>query len=291
MSKKIIGMDIGGTTFSSALFDENLNLLASSDKRMISEIGSTMGLIDALSNQINELSNNQVDGVGVSCPGPLDSKNGAILETPNLKLLQNVNLKRELEKKCSSDVYIENDANLFTWGEWRQQKTSPEVFAGVTLGTGLGFGLMINNKLFTGAHGLATEYAISPLDHGNWETYISISGIQRISKEILGRKIDPKSLCHMAEESDADALQVWNSFGTHLGSALSHFINMVDPGMISIGGGVSKAFKFFDLSMRQSLEINSPSYKCNQIHIFESNHKELSSQIGAALLFLSKQRP
>ena len=50
--------------------------------------------------------------------------------------------KRELEKKCSSDVYIENDANLFTWGEWRQQKISPEVFAGVTLGTGLGFGLM-----------------------------------------------------------------------------------------------------------------------------------------------------
>ena len=291
MGKKIIGMDVGGTTFSSALFDENLNLLASSDKRLISEIDSASSLIDELSSQINSLSNSQVDGVGVSCPGPLDSKSGTILETPNLKLLQNVNLKRELEKRCSADVYIENDANLFTLGEWHQRKEASSVFAGVTLGTGLGFGLIINNKLFTGAHGLAAEYAISPLDHGNWETYISISGIQRLSHEIIGEEIDPKALYHMAEESDADALQVWSSFGSHLGSALSHFINMVDPGMISIGGGVSKAFKFFKLSMGRTLEESSPSYRSNEIHIFESSHKELSSQIGAALLFLSKQRP
>jgi len=291
MSKKIIGMDIGGTTFSSALFDENLNLLASSDKGLISEIDSTGGLIDELSSQISDLADGHVDGIGVSCPGPLDSGRGLVLDTPNLKLLQNVNLKRELEKKCSADVYIENDANLFTLGEWHQSKEASSVFAGVTLGTGLGFGLVVNDSLYTGAHGLATEYAISPMEHGNWETYISISGIQRLSHEIIGEEIDPKALYHMAEESDADALQVWSSFGSHLGSALSHFINMVDPGMISIGGGVSKAYKFFKLSMERTLEESSPSYRSNEIHIFESSHKELSSQIGAALLFLSKQRP
>ena len=291
MGKKIIGMDVGGTTFSSALFDENLNLLASSDKRLISEIDSTSSLIDELSIQINLLSNGQIDGVGVSCPGPLDSKSGTILETPNLKLLQNVNLKRELEKRCSADVYIENDANLFTLGEWHQRKEASSVFAGVTLGTGLGFGLVINDSLYTGAHGLATEYGISPLEHGDWETYISISGIKKISRDIINRELEPKALYEMASSGEVDALQVWDDFGVHLGIALSHFINMVDPGMISIGGGVSGAFKFFESSMGQTLEKSSPSYRSNDIHIFESSHKEISSQVGAALLLLSKQRP
>ena len=291
MSKKIIGMDIGGTTFSSALFDENLNLLSSSDKNLISDISSTDNLIDELSNQINLLSNNQVDGVGVSCPGPLDSERGVILDTPNLKLLQNVNLKKELEARCGVDVVIQNDANLFTLGEWHKHEQSPEVFAGITLGTGLGFGLVLNNKLFTGAHGLATEYAISPLEHGNWETYVSISGIHKLSQEILNKKIDPKSLYDMANEGQDDALQVWNSFGNHLGIALSHFINMIDPEMISVGGGVSRAFKFFEVSMKKALEKSSPSFKNNNTPIFESKHKELSSQVGAALLLLSKQRP
>ena len=291
MSKKIIGMDIGGTTFSSALFDENLNLLESSGKKLISEINSTSILINELSNQINELSNNQIDGIGVSCPGPLDSKSGTILETPNLKPLQNVNLKRELEKRCSADVYIENDANLFTLGEWHQRKEASSVFAGVTLGTGLGFGLVINDSLYTGAHGLATEYGISPLEHGDWETYISISGIKKISRDIINRELEPKALYEMASSGEVDALQVWDDFGVHLGIALSHFINMVDPGMISIGGGVSGAFKFFESSMGQTLEKSSPSYRSNDIHIFESSHKEISSQVGAALLLLSKQRP
>ena len=291
MGKKIIGMDIGGTTFSSALFDENLNLLALSDKRLISKIDSTSSLIDELSSQINSLSNGQVDGVGVSCPGPLDSKSGTILETPNLKLLQYVNLKRELKKRCSADIYIENDANLFTLGEWHHREEPSSVFAGVTLGTGLGFGLVINDSLYTGAHGLATEYGVSPLEHGDWETYISISGIKKISRDIIKRELEPKALYEMACSGEVDALQVWDDFGVHLGNALSHFINMVDPGMISIGGGVSGAFKFFESSMGQTLEKSSPSYRSNDIHIFESSHKEISSQVGAALLLLSKQRP
>ena len=290
MSKQIIGMDIGGTTFSSTLFDAGLNVLKSSDKRLISGIDSSADLINELSSQINRLCGGQVDGVGVSCPGPLDSERGVVLETPNLKLLQNINLKKELEARCSTEVHIENDANLFTLGEWHQQKKTSSVFSGITLGTGLGFGLVINNKLFKGAHGLATEYAISPLEHGNWETYISISGIKKLSQDILNKKLDPKTLYEMASLNDSGALQVWNDFGAHLGMALSHFVNMVDPEIISIGGGVSRAFGFFEASMRATLEKFSPSYRKNNIYIFESRHKELSSQIGAALLLITKQK-
>lgn len=291
MGKKIIGIDIGGTTFSSALFNENLDLIETSNKQLISEIDSTNGLLRAFSDQINAFNGCDIAGVGVSCPGPLDSKNGIVLDTPNLELLQNVNLKKELESRCGVPVYIENDANLFALGEWHQRRRgSVDVFAGVTLGTGLGFGVVINGQIFSGGHGLAAEYAISPIDHGNWETYISISGIKKISQEHTGKPHSPRELNEMAKENDGDAILVWNEFGEHLGLALSHFINMIDPEMISIGGGISKAFNFFEPAMVSTLNKFSPSYKNFNIEIFESRHGELSSQLGAALLLKTYQK-
>ena len=268
MGKKIIGIDIGGTTFSSALFDENLDIIKTSEKQLISEIDSTNSLLLALSEQINAFDDGEIAGIGVSCPGPLDSKNGIVLDTPNLELLQNINLKKELELRCSLPVYIENDANLFALGEWHQQQDSTNVFAGVTLGTGLGFGVVINGEIFSGAHGLATEYAISPLNHGNWETYVSISGIKKLSKKHIGKEHTPRELHNMAKQNNADAILVWSEFGTHLGLALSHFINMMDPEMISIGGGVSRAFNSFESAMISSLNEFSPSYKNFNIKIF-----------------------
>tara|TARA_Y100001968_G_scaffold302223_1_gene315352 strand:- start:1260 stop:2138 length:879 start_codon:yes stop_codon:yes gene_type:complete len=291
MHRRIIGLDIGGTTFSSALFNEKLDVLKVSDKKLIGEMESTDDLLSSLSKQILDFNLNSIDGIGISCPGPLDSKNGIILNTPNLKLIQNVKLKEEIESRCSTTVVIENDANLFALGEWYQQKQNPKsVFGGITLGTGLGFGIIINGEIFSGAHGLAAEYAISPLDHGNWETYVSISGIKKISEKHIGEKIDPKDLSTMAENKDPSAIAVWSEFGKHLGLALSHFINMIDPEMISIGGGISKAFNHFKTSMEDTIKEFSPSYNNFNIKIIESNHKELSSQLGAALLLKTYQK-
>ena len=287
MSKKIIGIDIGGTTFSSSLFDEDLNIIKTSPKELISNINSTRDLLDYLAKQVNKFNCNELIGIGVACPGPLDSKNGIILETPNLVLLQNVNLKSELESRTSLPVYIENDANLFALGEWKKQD-NPSVFGALTLGTGLGFGIIINEKIFSGGNGMAAEYAISPLEHGNWETYISISGIEKMALKNIKKKLTPKELHDLASSGNNDAQNVWDEFGVHLGLAISHFINMIDPQMISIGGGVSKAFKYFSNSMKSTIKDHCPSYVKNEIDIFESKHKELSAQIGAALLLQTK---
>ena len=288
MSKKIIGMDIGGTTFSSSLFDEDLNLIKTSQKDFISNINLSSELFDSLVQQVNNFNCDELIGIGVACPGPLDSKKGIILETPNLTLLQNINLKNELECRTSLPVYIENDANLFALGEWKKQQNKPSVFGAVTLGTGLGFGIIINEEIFSGGNGMAAEYAISPLNHGNWETHISISGIERMTFESIRKKLTPKELYDLASSGDKNAQNIWDKFGAHLGLAMSHFINMIDPQMISIGGGVSKAFKFFNKSMKSTIKNHCPSYIKNEIDIFESKHKELSAQIGAALLLQTK---
>lgn len=288
MSKKIIGIDIGGTTFSSSLFDEDLNVIKTSQKELISNINSTEELLGHLAQQIENFRCDELIGAGVACPGPLDSNKGIILKTPNLKLLQNINLKNELESRTNLPIYIENDANLFALGEWKKQEKKASVFGAITLGTGLGFGIIINEKIFSGGNGMAAEYAISPLNHGNWETHISISGIENMSLKNIHKKLTPKELHDLASAGDINAQKIWDEFGEHLGLAISHFVNMIDPQMISIGGGVSKAFKYFSKSMKSTIKDYCPSYVKNEIDIFESKHKELSAQVGAALLLQTK---
>ena len=143
---------------------------------------------------------------------------------------------------------------------------------------------MINGNIYKGAHGLAMEYAISPIGDGNWETDISIHAIKRICSEETGKEFEPIELYNMAKQGNSDAINIWKIFGGNLGRALSHYINMLDPHKISIGGGVSGAFKFFEPGMLTMLEKFSPSFIKNKTIIFESKYKELSSMIGAGIL-------
>ena len=290
MSQNIIGVDIGGTTYSSTLFNNELNDIQKSKKELIADCPSTIFFLESLSEQILNLikdsNKHNIKGVGIACPGPLDSQNGIILETPNLKILQNINLKRELELLLNLPVHIENDANLFALGEWFLNKgKNNEIFAGITLGTGLGFGIVINGRMYLGAHGLSAEYAISPVDNGNWEDKVSIKAIKTITQKYIPNKdLSPEELFLMASNGNNNAIKIWEDFGNNLGLALSHFINLIDPHKISIGGGISNAFKFFNSSMLNTIKIYSPVYNNFNIKIFESDHKELSAQIGAAVM-------
>ena len=119
-------MDIGGTTFTSCIFNEDLKEVISSDIGMIADFSDKESLLEGFAHQgeqLMEKSNidiSQIKGMGVSVPGPLDAGKGLILDTPNLALLQQTNLKKELESRLNIPVFIENDANLFVWGEWRR---------------------------------------------------------------------------------------------------------------------------------------------------------------------------
>ena len=290
MSQNIIGVDIGGTTYSSTLFNNKLNEICKSEKHLIAQCSSKSSFLELLSKQIlgliKDYSKDSIVGIGIACPGPLDSKSGVILETPNLKILQNINLKKELELILKLPVYIENDANLFALGEWFSSNSkNDEVFTGLTLGTGLGFGIIINGKIYSGAHGLAAEYGISPVETGNWEDKISIKAINKMSQKYFkNKRLTPEDLFQMANNEDSHAIKLWNEFGNNLGLALSHFINLIDPHKISIGGGISNAFKHFNESMINRIKEYSPAYNQFNIDIFESINKELSAQLGAAIL-------
>ena len=285
----IIGVDIGGTTYSSTCFDINGNVIENSSTALICSSNSTENLLDNISNQIKGLfKERKVIGVGIASPGPLNAIEGEILETPNLILLKNCKIISELQKRLKIKCKLENDANLFTLGEFNQYQNQKDVFIGITLGTGLGFGLVINNKLFTGAHGMGGEYSISPFGNGNWESRISINALKKLSQIHLDNILDPKVIYKMASEQDKDALKIWDEFGKSIGIFLSHTINMLDPNAISIGGGLSNAYKLFKKSMLKNIEKYCPVYSHHKIDIYESHNKELSAKLGAASLVIDK---
>ena len=151
----IIATDIGGTTFNTGIFSSSLEQIAISNKDKIRYYNNKNEVVNAILEQINSIINensinkSDIIGVGVASPGPLDSKKGIILDTLNLKIFQNYNIVDDFSKKLGLDTFIENDANLFSLGEWYSQYKKKNVTVGVTLGTGLGFGLIINGKIFT----------------------------------------------------------------------------------------------------------------------------------------------
>ena len=294
MNNNIISLDIGGTTFSSYLIDENLNILSKSSIDNIHNYSNQKDLINGIENQIlgllgeYNISLKDVLCLGISAPGPLDSKRGYILSTPNLLMLQNAPIVQLLKHKLSIPTFLENDANLFALGEWFNHYNKSDVVVGITLGTGLGLGVIINGRLFTGSHGMGAEYGISPYQSGMWEDVISIEGLETLCKVKNMQKKSPKDLFILASQGQKDALEVWNDFGEHLGIFTSHILNLLDPSVISFGGGLSNAFSFFSSSLLKQLELFSPTYKYNNPIIICSKNQLDSAHIGAAKFALSK---
>ena len=293
--KYIIAIDVGGTTFNSGIFSESLNHVASSNKNKIRHYKNKDKIINAILDQVNTLilesniNREDIIGVGIGVPGPLDAKKGVILKTPNLTIFQDYKIASDFTKKLKLDTFIENDANLFALGEWHSQYKDNNVTVGITLGTGLGLGLVVNGDLFVGGHGMAMEYGLSPFEWGMCEKNVSISFIRQRASELYGEEISPRIIEEYYKNNDKKAIQIYNEYGHNLGIVLSHVINMLDPQVISIGGGLSNAFICFKDSMFSVIEKHAPSFNTNHTIIVQSKLRENSAMIGACIMVKSKK--
>ena len=286
----IISIDIGGTTFESSILDKNyLNILDISNKWHVRDYQNSQELLNGICSQITELlhknkiDENRIFGLSVACPGPLDIVNGIVLDTPNLILFRNYPLKDKLAERFNCKICIENDANLFALGEWFLAHQKQHVFIGVTVGTGLGFGFVLNGKLFKGAHGMAAEYGLSSCQWGIWEDRVSLKFIRKDIEDNYNEKLSPRIIEKYALEGDKKAQNIFNRFGQNLGLPLSHVINMIDPGAVALGGGLSKAFKLYKKELELTIKENSPVYRNHPCTIIESTFKSKSHMVGGAL--------
>jgi len=285
-----IGIDIGGTKISFVL----LKGVRVVKKRKIFTPKTKKEIIKKLEGNIENFFFNipkrEISGIGIGVPGPLNIQTNTILNPPNLISLRNCPLARIIERRSGIKTEMDNDVNCFTLAEAiLGAGRGKRVVFGVTLGTGVGGGIVINKRIYQGAFGGAGEvgHTIINFDgprcncgnYGCLEEYCS----ERFIKRRTG--LTPQELRKRAREGDKKAIEVFQELGKFLGIGLANVVNILSPEIIIIGGGISRAGNLIFRSARKTMRdyILSPTAKKN-VKIKKARLGDFSGAIGAALL-------
>lgn len=277
-----IGIDIGGTKCAVTggnPYDEGLKIIHK--KRIDTPKGKNPEeVIELLADEVLKWGE-EITAVGVSCGGPLNSREGVILSPPNLPGWNHVNITAILESKLKAPVYLQNDANAGALAEWifgAGKGKRNLIF--LTFGTGMGAGLILNGGLYAGAQDLAGEVGHIRLEsfgpvgfgkRGSFEGFCSGGGIALLAEEMtreriqagLDRpdwysedngKITAKLVAECARQGDRTAVEVYRICGEKLGKALSILIDTLNPEMIILGSIYGRCRDLLEPVMRQVLE-------------------------------------
>lgn len=272
INKKCIGVDIGGTSIKLGMFETDGTVLDKWEVTTRTEDGGRHILQDvaaSIENKMkeNSLTKEDIQGVGMGIPGPV-LPDGHVVVCVNLGW-KNCNPQKELSELLGGiPVKSGNDANVAALGEmWQGGGKGYSDVVMITLGTGVGSGVILNEKIVTGRHGMAGEIghihvrsdekeACNCGGVGCLEQIASATGIAREAKRTLeakdmpsilrdkGGKLTAKDVLDAAKAGDALALEVMETVARYLGLALSQVVMTIDPQMFVIGGGVSKAGQF-----------------------------------------------
>lgn len=262
---KILGFDIGGTKCAviTASWDGEEIKLLKKDKCPTDCRLAPTEMIDKLIKMADGISDGTPDVVGISCGGPLDSKKGIILSPPNLPGWDHVEIVKQIGAHYGVPVHLQNDANACAVAEWKFGAGSgSQNMIFLTFGTGLGAGLILNGKLYSGTNDSAGELGHIRLDKfgpvgygkaGSFEGFCSGGGLAQLGylkalekvqsgeypmyfkKGMTPAEVTAKSVAEAAEAGDETAIEVYRICGEYLGKGLSVVIDLLNPEVIVIG--------------------------------------------------------
>ncbi len=244
--RPILGLDIGGTNIKAGvLIAGHLQDIRSiptpsqeRKERILEEIAEFIASYDE----------HGYWAVGIGIPGLIDTDNGIVLNLANIPSFKKVHLREFLELRLNKPVFINNDANCFVLGEYKfgAAQTFKHV-VGITLGTGLGAGIIVNGHLYCGYSCAAGEWCSAPyLDH-DYEYYCS----GKFFEKFYGKKTKP--LAKLASQGDELALKAFDEYGKHLGELVKNILYTLAPQALVLGGSIRKAYPYFEKSMKESL--------------------------------------
>jgi len=271
----IIAVDIGGTHLRAALYEPEITQsIVHKRIRTHTEEPGVYGRMEALIESIWPKDGN-VAAIGVASPGPLDPHTGYILKTPNIKEWQNFPLGPNLTKHFNVPAFVDNDANLAALGEWKfGAGKGHHHLLYLTISTGVGGGVITDDHLLQGYHGLATELGHTILDPdgplcscgfaGHLEAFSSGPAIVKYviaeleagasSRLKLNKNLTAQSVADAATHGDALAISAYQRAGEYLGIAVANFLTSFDPSIVVFGGGVSQVGSLLFDAFRSSLK-------------------------------------
>ncbi|MDD2611879.1 MAG: ROK family protein [Bacteroidales bacterium] len=293
MKKIMIGVDLGGTKIMTGAIDTAGRVLGTpvkvpTESHLPKEI-ILKKIIDAIEKTISDLklTIKDVAGIGIGTTGPLDIETGVILECPQLPTMPFFPLREAVQSYFGIPVSINNDANCLIFGECIfGAAVHKKNVLGFTLGTGIGCAIVMDGKILNGATGTAGEIWTSPYQEGIMEDYISGAGVSKIYKFISGNDKSSLEIYQMAECGDADALQTWAEFGTHLAVPLAWAINIIDPEIVVLGGSIAAAHPFFKDTMEVNLRKRICPVPAEKTKVVLAQLGDYAGFIGAACLLL-----
>jgi glucokinase len=274
---EIIGVDLGGTKVKVGLVSGDKLV-----KVLFKEINSSESqnqVINEIEGVIDQVFTKKVKAIGIGVPSIVDVKTGVVFEVTNIPSWKEVPLKKILEKKYNVPVIVNNDANCFALGEkYFGEGKKYKHLVGITLGTGIGGGIIIDGRLYSGINCGAGEFCnISYLD----------SDLEHYSSGMLYKKlgVSGKELSRNARAGDKRALEIFREQGCHIGKLLSVVVNALDPEVIILTGSLINDYEFLKGSMMKSLEESIYKRAFSKIKIKLSKNKDIAV-LGAASLYL-----
>lgn len=302
--KLIFAADLGGTHLRAATVDQN-GQIHSRFKQNTPQVEDVNAIVDAIVTAVHEFQKAaEISAVSLVVPGTVKVEEGVVVKAPNLPCLDGFRLAAALTEQLDLPAILENDANAAAVGEmWQGAAVGCHTIICVTLGTGVGGGIILDGKLWRGMDGAAAEIGHMCVDpfggvactcgsRGCLEVFASATAIVRMTREasprypdsVLQRRDDRTAalIFEAGEQGDELALEIFRRMGVYLGIGLANLINILNPEMIVIGGGVVNGWDLFEKHMHQQVE--ERAFPLLRVKIARAKCGDDAGLLGAARL-------
>ena len=220
--------------------------------------------------------------LALAVPTVLDDR-GRLAACDNLPTMIGLSLDEELRERFGLPVFQCNDATCFAAGEgWLGAGKGVETLIGVTLGTGIGLGLLLDGEPHRGRHGRAGEIWRSPWGEGKLEDFLCGPGLERRYRQRTSRSLSGSQIADRARDSEDEVCAVFLDFGEELGRVVAFLINVIDPDVVVLGGSVARSFEHFGDAVERVVSVSCPS--ASDVSIVPSQLWDEAGLVGAARL-------
>jgi glucokinase len=302
-------VDLGGTNLRAATVDAAGNIARRVKHPTPQRATDPRQIVEAIVSAIHECTQGQynVEEAAILVPGTVDPGGEVVIQVPNLPCLDGFNLKSTLQAELGWHVVLENDANAAALGEmWLGAARGRHSVVCITLGTGVGGGIILDGRLWRGADGSAGEIGHTTVEpssklkckcgnSGCLELFASATAITRMIKEQLPRYPDSvlqdqgvsaREVYEAGLKGDELAIDVFRIVGRYLGVAAANLVNLLNPEVIVIGGGVANAWQLFQATLHEEVARRSLAYPAKQVKIVAAECGDDAGLLGAARLAL-----
>jgi glucokinase len=291
VSANVIGVDVGGTKILAGLIGRDGGVAA--HREYPTPLTSEDALLDGLEAAARELLDDSVVAVGFGVPSRIDQRTGVAIGSVNIPLVD-VSLRDVMRARLGLPVVIENDANAAAIAEWKAGagRGAADMLM-LTLGTGVGGGLILGGRPYRGSIGAGAELGHVVIVHdgapcscggrGHLEAYVSGKAADGVAQGAFGPAADAHRLVRLANEGDPEAIELLAEIGRKLGSGIGSLVNTFDPELIVVGGGFAAAGELLFAPAREVIAREALKPMRDSVRIVRAELGTSAGMVGAAM--------